>query len=52
MVKKIFYKNGIMYVSDSKLSLKQCYYMINHYDKHKKQKDYLLEYYKDKGFEY
>ena len=52
MVKKLFKKDGIIFISNNQLSMKQCYFIIMNYHKDTKERDYLLNYYKKQGCQY
>ena len=52
MLKKIYIKNGIIYISDNN-NIELNYIIINNYDKNKKSQDDLIkEYYKKYGCKY
>ena len=51
MLKKIYIKNGIIFVSD-KNNMKINYNIINNYDKNINKNDMIKEYYKSKGITY
>uniref|UniRef100_A0A6C0C494 Uncharacterized protein n=1 Tax=viral metagenome TaxID=1070528 RepID=A0A6C0C494_9ZZZZ len=51
MLKKIYIKNGIIFVSEKK-NMEINYNIINNYDKNKNKNDIIKEYYKSKGMIY
>jgi len=55
MLKKLYKKDGIIVINNddnNNYSIDFYNYMINHYQKDYKIKDYLQDYYKSKGFIY
>ncbi len=52
MVKKLYSKGGIFLIQPKELTMKQCYFIVNNYQKETSYNDYLLQYYQSKGFCY
>lgn len=48
MVKKLYYKNGVFVIQTKNKPMDYCFFIVNNFPK----KDYLLDYYKQKGLKY
>ena len=52
MLKKIYQKNGLIFIFDKNEEIEYCYFIINNYTKDKSIEEYKKDYYEQKGINY